>query len=228
MKTDGRVNSSTVLVGIIAGLALLTLRRSSVSGLITFPVSEFILPEEVAPLYSTFQQADETEFVYAVWDYVGSSIPYEAIGSELYVRGDYCTCADCYLGLDAVTRKKGNCVSKSSLLASLLVNRIPGNRVALVIGEVYNTQGVSGGGHCWVEYQSPDGVWYVLESTVPPVGWIPVAMVSEQYIPNLILIDGSYQCNDHDICETVTKLTIGCSCQPTVRKISARFKPKGC
>lgn len=224
MGTDGRLKSP-ILFAAVAGLAILFLKKQTASALVTYPISAFVQPGLVADLAATFPQTEEEDFVYAVWDYVGSSIPYEAIGSELYVVGDFFTCSDCYLGTDALQRKKGNCVSKSSLLASLLTNRVPSNRVAVVVGEIVNTAG-GRSGHCWVEYQSPAGIWYVLESTIPPQGWMPVAMVSDQYIPNMIIINGSYQCNDHDMCQTVTKLTIGCNCQPTIKRIASRFRAR--
>ncbi len=225
MKGNNHQFGISFIASMVAGMTMLLLQKTTLSQSVTFPVSSFFQPESVSSLADSLPNTSEEEFVSAAWDYVGSRIPYEAIGSDLYIQGDLCTCEDCYLGVSAIIRGKGNCVSKSSLLASILTNRVPKDRVAIVIGEVFNSVGVSGGGHCWVEYMAPDGTWYVLESTIPPRGWIPVAMVSSQYIPSFILVDGSYQCDDPNMCATVTKLSVGCNCQATVLRIAARFGP---
>jgi len=190
---------------------------------VTFPVSDFFQPQAVAEVAQAFPSETEEDFVWSVWNYVGIAIKYEPIGSDMYFIGNYVSCDKCFIGADAIARTEGNCVSKSSLLASLLLNRIPDDRIALVIGEVFNTNGVAAGGHCWVEYMDPSGTWYVLESTTPPKGWIPVAVVSDQYVPHVVLSNGSYTCDDEGLCQTVTALKIGCGCDQEIRTIAARF-----
>lgn len=68
---------------------------------------------------------------------------------------------------------------------SILRNKIPADRVRIVIGEL---KGV--GGHAWVEYQRISGEWYVLESTYFPskLSWLPVKDLTG-YVPMVYIND---------------------------------------
>ena len=111
----------------------------------TFRSSDFINPGAVADIAAR-RPAGEDDFILAAWELVGGGIDYQAFGSDVEFNNGVVRCDKCYL--PGQVRKTGasNCVGKSALLASILRNRLPADRVFMVIGELH-LDGV--GGHAW-------------------------------------------------------------------------------
>jgi hypothetical protein len=159
----------------------------------------FFQPNSVSSIADSLPHSTEDEFVLAAWQYVGS-LPYENIGSNLEFYKNFIQCADCYLGPQAVKRDKGNCVSKSSLLASILANRIDIGRIKLVVG---NYEGEKNMGHMWVEWWRNND-WFILESTdVPhyPNPWMRAEDYEDTYIPSTFISLDEVECLDSNYCK---------------------------
>lgn len=68
------------------------------------------------------------------------------------------------------TLRQGDCEDGSFLLASLLIaSGISPFCVRVVLGEVFDENDKSLGGHCWPLYKNELGVWCILESTLDTV-----------------------------------------------------------
>ncbi|MDD5703274.1 MAG: hypothetical protein PHU23_14650 [Dehalococcoidales bacterium] len=162
----------------------------------------FFQPASVSKIAASLPYGTEDEFVLAAWNYVGN-LPYENLGSNMEFYGDVIQCADCYLGSQAVQRQKGNCVSKSSLLASILANRMDINRLKLVVGDY---EGEKNQGHMWVEWwRIPQNNWYILESTAQPQypdPWMMADDYTTTYIPSTFISLDEIECLDNNYCRT--------------------------
>lgn len=190
-----------LLVGaLVAGAVVLVkvVPNLFVSGYTSFAAAAFFQPEKVADLAAGFSTESEDAFVLDAWQWVGANIPYEPIGSDIEFDGAVIRCLDCYTVEQILARGKGNCVSKSALLASILLNRIAPGRIHMVIGG-FSLDGV--GGHAWCELDR-EGAWHLLEATSPPPKqpWTPAESVSMVYIPYAVFNPVSFQCLDNRIC----------------------------
>jgi hypothetical protein len=145
--------------------------------------SEFFQPHAVASIAKQFPYTSEDEFTLAAWDYVGRQIPYEPLGSDMEFGDLAIECEDCYFPMQVIARNKGNCVAKSSLLASILTNRIANDRVSIMVGDLYSARN----SHAWVSMER-GGSWYILESTAPPDKrnpWLPEEQAYAMYNPHV-------------------------------------------
>ena len=179
-----------------------------------FPSSEFFQPEVVQEIASEFPNSSEDAFILAAWDFVGREITYEPIWSNLTFIGTRVKCLKCYLPAQVLERGMGNCVGASALLASLLATRIPGDRVALVVGNL-TLNGV--GGHAWVEVQRSSGQWVVLEATRRPGvnPWLSVEAASRYYQPMAIITPLELECYSPSLCVSFA----GCQCLGALDKL---------
>lgn len=172
-------------------LTLLARRKSSVM----YSASDFFRPEEVKAIADSLPYSSEDDFIQAAWQYVGSTIPYQAINSDMLFDGkSSILCQDCLTPGETLTNQEGNCLAKSALLASILVTRIPADRVNIIVGKYAVV-----GGHAWVECQRSDGKWYVLEATgVPKPGkkWVLADDVYPMYSPGVYMTADLAICDD--------------------------------
>ena len=172
-----------------------------------FAVGKLIDPRAVSAIADQVEGATEDEWVYDAWDLVGSTIDYQGFGSDLEFVDSHIRCQRCYLPMEVVKSGASNCVGKSALLASILRNRLPAERVEMVVGYLANG---SLGGHAWVEVQLENGRWYLLEATQPPKGWLPVELSGSRYLPAVYLNDQQVDCQTDDFCVSIAA---GCGCE---------------
>ncbi|HUV51598.1 MAG TPA: transglutaminase domain-containing protein [Dehalococcoidia bacterium] len=177
----------------------------------TYALDELFSPQNVADIAATLPQ-DEDEFILAAWDLVGRKIRYKSYGSTVQFYDSTVYCQRCLLPEQVLKKGAANCVGKSNLLVSLLRNRLPEDRVSMAIGQLAVDHV---GGHAWVIVQRQNGVWYVLEATMPPPScnrnpWIPMALVSSTYIPDAFVNDIHLTCMDEEICLDVKKVSCPC------------------
>lgn len=155
--------------------------------------ADFFQPASVSDIASQLPYSSEDEFTLAAWEYVGGRIPYEPLGSDMGFGTKAIECEDCYFPTQVISRKKGNCVAKSSLLASLLVNRVSEDRVSIMVGDFHGDYN----SHAWVSMER-GGAWYVLEATAPPAKskpWLPEEYAYSTYNPH-VEINSNYIIND--------------------------------
>lgn len=172
-----------------------------------FATSALVNPEAVADIAAQLPQ-DEDAFIMAAWQLVGKGVEYQPYGSEMLFTDSQVLCDPCLLPQEVLKKGAANCVGQSALLASLLRNRLPPERVYMVVGQLAN-DGV--GGHAWVEV-ARNGDWYLLESTLPPKGWKP-ASAAWQYLPQVMFNDlGTAQCAEEKLCVNVAS----CDCRKSV------------
>lgn len=169
--------------------------------------SNFFRPDLVAGIADRFPK-DEDGFILACWNYVGTRIPYEHVSSDMIFSADnQVRCDDCYLPATTLQRVAGNCVAKSSLLASLLVTRLPEQNVHIIVGSY---SGEELGGHAWVEVWR-QGNWYLLESTLAPdMGhpWMLADSSYPQYDPGVLITMSKVVVEDKQYIQGVA----GCNC----------------
>lgn len=196
----------TVAAGV--GLALLLSRRNGhAGGYAEFSRSDLVNPNSVAKLAASLNgTGDEEQFILNAWDWVGRMIPYERTASDLEFVNSHVVCARCLLPTMTLAHGSGNCVAKSALLASLLRNRLPPERVSMVIGD-YDTGVPSpeGKGHAWVEV-TLDGVQYLLEATKSPnpdAPWVLAESRRDKYEPYVYLNDLYFSCTSSHLCMAV-------------------------
>ncbi len=209
---EGR--DSPLFVGVLAsliagGLIWWSQERLTYS---TFPAVGFFQPQAVALLADSIPYQNEDEFILESWKIAGQGIPYEPIGSDLYFSDSEVQCLSCFTAAEAIRRRKGNCVAKSSLLVSLLANRIPSERLRMMMGGVAN-DGI--GGHAWVNVYR-NGDWYLLEATRGPweQPWVPASALSSIYMPSVVISPNEFYCNDPDLCLSMAK----CNCGEVIRQ----------
>ena len=185
----------------------------SAKSIASFPRSLFFQPQYFQNIAALLPQDTEENFAYAAWDWVGSQIPYEPVGSDMIFTDGQVECDKCFLGIEVLKRGEGNCVAKSSLLASTLLTMVPPERVGIAIGTVSDSLGMMSG-HAWCLYQKPDGVWYLLESTTPPKGWI-TEVESTRYEKHLVMSLTDFWCDDPELCISASgaiKIAISARC----------------
>ena len=168
--------------------------------------ADMVNPEAVTDIAASLPQ-NEDDFIMAARQYVSDRVEYQGYSSNLYFVNDWIKCSSCRLPETTLKLRKGNCVSMSSLLASILRNRLPPDRVFMVVGEA-RFDGI--GGHAWVECQRQNGYWYLLESTNPPNGWIPVDSMRSIYEPFALFNDKLYNCYSDEICRVSVS---SCDCR---------------
>jgi len=198
----------------VAGVGLVALisRRDKVE---TFPISALVDPASVAGTAETLYSSSEDQFIQNAWHFVGDNFAYEKIGSDMMFDDNTVLCARCYLPTATLARGEGNCVAVAALLASLLRNALPPERVFMVVGD-YDKDLAGIRGHAWVEVQR-GGTWYLLEATSPPRGWFTVNSQAGLYVPFAYLNDQIFRCNNPELCLTSS----GC-------RISARVLTERC
>jgi hypothetical protein len=131
-------------------------------------LTEFITPNslEIQNLHREITRGitDGTEKITALWQWVASQVKYTRfVKAKLNIDGHVSAQNDYWTppGITARVRV-GNCATKSFLLASLLRNELPAEKVHCVLGNL--EQPGNKGGHAWVEIQ-PNGASYIMEST---------------------------------------------------------------
>lgn len=191
----------------IACVALLSSSLSPFSNKAKIPLVELINPKSVSHIADQLP-TNEDDFIMAAHQFVSDNVQYSGFDSFLKLTPYYIFCKDCYLPATVLNIGRSNCVGMSVLLESLLRNRIPANRTYLVIGQLHQG-GV--GGHAWVNVCRSDDHWYVLESTMPPMGWRRQSELESVYEPEALVNDTGLYCIDEDICFDV-KTARGCSC----------------
>lgn len=213
-KADNKALIATV-IGTVGALALAVARVAPlllVADYVTFPATTFFQPGKVKGIADGFRAASDCEddFILNAWNWVGRSIAYEPVGSDIDFNGDLVSCQYCYTVDETLRRGRGNCVAKSALLGSILLNYIEPRRVNMAIG-VYS-DGREQGGHAWLQV-TRGGAAYVVEATSPPrlQPWRTTAALAKIYIPYTLFSVEDFRClNDH-IC-----LQAGCDCRPDV------------
>lgn len=205
-----------VAMGTLATLAMAAARLAPflVAQRVTFPPEAFLQPDKVRDLADLLWRGDEEEFILDAWQVVGENLDYEPIASDIDVVNGMITCDRCYTVKETINRGMGNCVSKSALLASILLNRMEPDRVYMDIGN-YKKDGV--GGHAWVEVER-NGSLYTIESTStpPPNPWATSRAAEQYYLPKArISVDG-IECRDRSFCLKVSD----CDCQHRIAELS--------
>jgi hypothetical protein len=192
----------------LGAVALVKLSSSVfASQYVSFPVTAFFQPEKVTALADALWDEDEDTYILNCWNHVGRNIEYEAIGSDIDFEGNIVSCLYCWSVEQTLARGKGNCVCKSAVLASLLLNRLTPERVHMVIGG-FSMDGV--GGHAWVTCNRGGGE-YLVEATSPPrpQPWIPVSSMGSIYIPYAVFSPVDFVCNDTRFCLRVNECDCG-------------------
>jgi hypothetical protein len=96
-----------------------------------------------------------------IWDFVAKGIKY-VYDTQKQRKGDFWLFPP-----EIYTLHEGDCEDGSFLLASLLIaSGISPFCVRVVLGEVFDENGKSLGGHCWPVYKNEIGEWCILESTL--------------------------------------------------------------
>lgn len=96
-----------------------------------------------------------------IWSFVAKSIKY-VHDTEKQRKGDFWLFPP-----EIYTLRQGDCEDGSFLLASLLIaSGISPFCVRVVLGEVFDENSKSLGGHCWPVYKNEMGQWCILESTL--------------------------------------------------------------
>lgn len=185
-------------LGAMTVMAVALARSSAKAAYTSFPVSGFFEPDKVVSLADEIPADTEDEFILAAWDYVGREIAYEPVGTDLEFQDGVVLCDVCYSVEQTLQREMANCVGKSALLCSLLLNRLEPGRVWMVVGQ-YVSNNV-GSGHAWVEVER-GGQFYILESTMipPAMPWKPAAS-DARYVPYTIFSQAEFTCLDSQFC----------------------------
>ena len=99
-----------------------------------------------------------------IWDFISQNIKY-VHDSERQGKEDFWLFPP-----EIYTLRKGDCEDGSFLFASLLIaSGISPFCVRVVLGEVFDENGRSLGGHCWPVYKNEMGQWCILESTLDTI-----------------------------------------------------------
>jgi hypothetical protein len=161
VKNKGLLVAAGTVLGAVVLIKLTS--KAFASQYVSFPASDFFQPDKVTYLADLLATEDEDEFILNAWNYVGLGITYEPIGSDINFDGETISCLYCWTVEQTLARGLGNCVCKSSVLASILLNRLAPERVHMVIGG-FAIDGV--GGHSWIEIDR-NGTRYIVEATSP-------------------------------------------------------------
>jgi hypothetical protein len=99
-----------------------------------------------------------------LWDFIAQNVSY-IHDSEKQRKEDFWLFPP-----EVYALRKGDCEDGSFLLASLLITcGISPFCVRVVLGEVFDENGRSLGGHCWPAYKNESGQWCILESTLDAI-----------------------------------------------------------
>lgn len=99
-----------------------------------------------------------------IWDFVAKNIKY-VHDSERQRKEDFWLFPP-----EIYTLQRGDCEDGSFLLASLLIaSGISPFCVRVVLGEAFDENSKSLGGHCWPVYKNEMGTWCILESTLDKI-----------------------------------------------------------
>lgn len=203
-QSSDQEKKSLALAGLVfISASALTWWLLTKSGIKLFP-GDLVNPAAGADIAGALP-SDEDQFIMSAWDYVASTIQYQGYSSKLYFVDSSIRCLGCQIPEVTLKEGRGNCVSMSSLLASILRNRLPPERVFMCIGET-NFDGI--GGHAWDIVQRRNGQWYLLESTRQPTQWMPASLYGTMYQPFTYLNDHLLYCMNPQICKIKS-----CNCQ---------------
>lgn len=206
MTTERReaLVAGTILV--TATLVLLKMKGDKAE----IPLTKLFDVRAVAPLARDLPE-NEDDFIVSAWDEVARNIQYQPYGSILIFGPEKVHCQRCLVPQQVVTRRSGNCVAKSILLTSILRNRLAADRVYMAVG----TMAPDDGGHAWVIARRRDGIWYLLESTMPPSAWpwVPVAAAQNRYTSEAMVNDQRLVCYDPEVCVKVKVEAGQCPCR---------------
>jgi hypothetical protein len=114
-------------------------------------------------LPTTREPGDFDRRAMILWDFVARNVRYahdsEKNGADIRLHPP-----------EVCTLREGDCEDRSFLLANLLITcGISPFCVRVVLGEVFDENGRSLGGHCWPAYKNESGQWCILESTLDAV-----------------------------------------------------------
>lgn len=143
---------------------------------------------------------NEREFVWEAWNLVGCGIKYKPYGSDFQFINDSIKGYRIDLPSEVLALGESNCVGKSALLTSILRNRLPANRVYMVIGNLA-MDGL--GGHAWVMAEV-EGQWYRLEATHCPKSWADAQRMSGFYQAKAMFNDQQLICYDPGLCLSIS------------------------
>ena len=206
MKNKGLLVAAGTVLGAVVLIKLTS--KAFASQYVSFPASDFFQPDKVTYLADLLAAEDEDEFILNAWNYVGLGITYEPIGSDINFDGETISCLYCWTVEQTLARGLGNCVCKSSVLASILLNRLAPERVHMVIGG-FAMDGV--GGHAWLTVNRGGGE-YIVEATSPPKAvqpWVPASLMSSVYIPYAVFSPLDFACLDNHFCVRVNECDCG-------------------
>lgn len=221
MADEGKNFFYAVAAGTVTGLVMSWVYSLGSNPVASFPVDDFFQPESVADLAAGFPAETEEDFIMSAWEFVGKEIRYQAIGSDMDFYDHSVTCTGCDLPLTVLKKGASNCVGKSSLLASLLLNRMDPSRVRMSIGTL-STNHI--GGHAWVEVEEA-GTWYLLEATIGPSinPWKPAFALNAVYVPSLRFSPVVYQCLDPALCGVHMQVLVGsCNCGQVIKHLAGK------
>jgi hypothetical protein len=129
-------------------------------------LNEFITPDnlQVQQLYESLKASSLRDTIYNCWEWTANKIKYvQSLTGMMKIAGKVSKQDDLWVYPNLIISVKiGNCFAKSTVLASLLRNCLPDDKVSLVLGNIPL------GGHAWV-IAEVDGEVYLLESTTPEV-----------------------------------------------------------
>ena len=190
--------AKALYLGFLGSLAAGLLVWNITKGSRTFPTAALVCPDCLASVAQGLPQAED-EFILSAWQFAGS-ICYEPVGSHLDFVDSQVKCQHCLLPGEVLARGVANCVGHAAVLASILRNRLPPERVMMAIGDLV-TNGV--GGHAYVLVERA-GAWYVLESTTSPGlnPWLP-AVAATWYQPYILFNDAAIYCDSPQLCVVV-------------------------
>lgn len=202
-----------LILGLVAAGTFSLLKRRH-NGFKSFPIDSLVDPEIVSDLAQRMDAAGPDEFLMEAWDYVGRTLPYEPVSSQLtFVNGSIVECESCYLPSETLVRGKGNCVAKSALLASLLRNRFPPEDVVIGVGDLILDDV---GGHAWVELWR-NGEWNIIESTKPAGNMVSADGQRGIYVPYAFINDRTINCMDGRMCLSIPAHHASCFCENNFR-----------
>ncbi len=142
-----------------------------------------LVKEKALPEHKTPGSFDRRAMI--IWDFVAKHIKYVHDGDKPR-KGDFWLFPP-----EIYTLRRGDCEDSSFLLASLLIaSGISPFCVRVVLGEAFDENGKSLGGHCWPVYKNEMGQWCILESTLdnipsqmPKADKLTAPGQSFQYVP---------------------------------------------
>jgi len=183
-----------------AGVASGVIASSLSNRWLYYDLSAFINPEAFSDIAAQLP-ANEQDYILAAWEMAGEDLDYRLYGSVLYFGEDKVQCKSVSRPAKVFNRGWGNCVAKSQVLTSILRNRFSPSDTYLAVGTLAQ-DGI--GGHAWVTVRS-EGVWYVLESTLPPPDqpWLPAAKLSHVYSCEAYVNDTGLVCMDEEVCKLI-------------------------